>query len=260
MTASDRPLFLTSALLEQAGVVHGFTLRVGGVSQGPYATLNLAPGFGDRPEHVAANRRRLAAAAGFDDQRLATLRQVHGAEVAIAESMPAGAPPPAADALVSRRPGTTVGVFTADCLPLLLVDPRQRRVAAAHAGWRGTLAGVATAVVEAMIRLGSSPDDLRAAIGPAIGSCCFAVGDNVAAAFRAAFPGQAVVPEAAGHQAHVDLRLANRLRLLAAGLALEHIDDAFPCTCCDPQRFFSYRRQRGPVGEHLAFIGLASRR
>src|SRR5688572_3343674 len=155
-------LLLTSPLLR--GVRHGFSTRRGGVSTGRYATLNLGAKWGDDPAHVEHNRRRVAAAGGFALERLYTARQVHGARVALIVEgvVPARVAEAEADALVSTVAGAALGVFTADCVPILIADS-DGRAAAVHAGWRGTVAGVAAAAVEALVSTGARRESLRAA-------------------------------------------------------------------------------------------------
>ena len=252
------PLFLTSDLLP---VPHGFSTREGGVSQGPFASLNLAQGAGDGPEAVAENLRRLAAAAGARLERLHTVSQVHGdavREAAAGEGSAAGtAPGPEgeADALWTAEPGAWVGVRTADCVPVLLVDPDGRRVAAVHSGWRGTDARIAARAVEALARAGSAPARLLAAVGPCIQRCCYEVDAPLARRFDAGFgPG---VAEVHGEKGRLDLPAAVRRTLEAAGVPATHVDVLPHCTACDARRFFSHRRDAGRTGRHLNFVAHA---
>jgi YfiH family protein len=244
-------LVVTSRAL--SGVRHGFSTRRGGVSTGRYATLNVGGKWGDDPEHVAHNRRRLAAAGGFDLAHLFTAKQVHGARVAlvVGGTVPARVAETEADVVATAVPGAVVGVYTADCVPILIADD-DGRVAAAHAGWRGTVQGVAAAAVETLVSIGAHRERLRAALGPSICARCFEVGDEVAAEF------DALVPEAvfrfANARPHVDLWLANARQLVAAGVAPDAIDASPPCTMCEAERFFSYRRDGGNIGQHLSFI------
>lgn len=244
-------MIVTSPLLR--GVRHGFSTRRGGVSTGRYATLNVGGKWGDDPEHVAHNRRRLAAAGGFDWAHLFTARQVHGARVALvvegtlAERVAATE----ADVVATAVPGAVVGVYTADCVPILIADG-EGRVAAAHAGWRGTVQGVASAAVEALVSIGARREQLRAALGPSICARCFEVGDEVAAEFDRITP--AAVIRADGAKPHVDLWAANRQLLVAAGVRDDAIDAAPPCTMCEPERFFSFRRDGAGIGQQLSFV------
>src|SRR5690606_15412799 len=132
--------------------------------------------------------------------------------------------------------------FAADCIPMVFADPVARVCGAAHAGWRGTVAGVARNVVARMVALGARAEDIRVALGPSIGACCFEVGDEVVERFEAALPGLPGLVVAGPRKRHVDLRVATRALLEAAGVAPQHIDDRPPCTRCNPERFFSYRR------------------
>jgi YfiH family protein len=244
-------LVVTSRVL--SGVRHGFSTRRGGVSSGRYATLNVGGKWGDDPDNVAHNRRRLAAAGGFDLTQLFTARQVHGARVALVVdgTVPERVAETEADVVATSVPGAVVGVYTADCVPILIADD-DGRVAAAHAGWRGTVKGVASAAVEALVSVGAHRERLRAALGPSICARCFEVGEEVADAFAAVTPGAII--RAAGQKPHVDLWAANVQLLVAAGVPPDAIDAAPPCTMCEPERFFSFRRDGGNIGQHLSFI------
>jgi purine-nucleoside/S-methyl-5'-thioadenosine phosphorylase / adenosine deaminase len=246
---------LRSPVIPDGQFVHGFPTRAGGVSTGKRASLNLGYRWGDDPDHVAENRRRVAAAAGYDPARLQATKHVHGTGVWVVGDP---APDPAEfDILVCDRPGDTLGAFAADCIPILFADPVARVVAAAHAGWRGTLSGAAPIAIEAMAsRFGARAADVRVALGPSIGPCCFEVGPEVVAEFRAALgelPG-VVVP--GPRKDHIDLRVATRALLERVGVRREHVDDRPPCTRCEAERFFSYRRDGTDGGVHMAFIGL----
>ncbi|HEX4460144.1 MAG TPA: polyphenol oxidase family protein, partial [Polyangia bacterium] len=204
-------MLLTSPLLR--GVRHGFSTRRGGVSTGRFATLNLGGKWGDDPDAVAHNRRRFAAAGGFDLERLFTAKQVHGARVAVVVegTLPERVAAVEADVVVTAQPGAVVGVYTADCVPILFADG-DGRVAAAHAGWRGTVQGVAVAAVEALVSIGARREQLHAALGPSICARCFEVGEEVAAAFEPLVPSAVVRGRSAsgGGKPHVDLWEANR--------------------------------------------------
>jgi YfiH family protein len=203
-----------------------FTTRRGGVSEGPYASLNLGERTGDDPAAVEANHAQLRSMVGGP---LARCAQVHGSRVAVA-----GDGRPEADGIATDVPGVAGLVITADCLPIALHAPGA--VAMVHAGWRGLAAGVIEEGVAALRDLGAN-GPVQAAIGPGAGPCCYEVGDEVRAAF-------ADVPDAL-HGRNVDLKAVARARLRAAG-AVE-IHDAGICTICD-ERFFSHRRDRGTTG------------
>jgi polyphenol oxidase len=246
---------LTSPVIPTSGFVHGFPTRKGGVSEGKRSSLNLGYRWGDEPERVAENRLRVAKAAGFPIEGLQVTKHVHGTRVWIVGDP---TPEPAEfDVLVTNRPGDTLGAFAADCVPIVFADPVAKVAAAAHAGWRGTVAGVAVNAVRAMgERFGSKPADIRVALGPSIGPCCFEVGPEVVEAFTAALPDvpRLVVP--GPKKPHIDLRVATRVLLEREGVAPEHIDDRPPCTRCDEERFFSFRRDGLEGGVHMGFIGL----
>jgi YfiH family protein len=246
---------LRSPVIPTEGFVHGFPTRAGGVSTGKRASLNLGARWGDDPAQVHENRRRVADAAGFDLARLQMTRHVHGTRVWVVGDP---APEPAEfDVIVAATPGDTLAAFAADCIPLVFADPVARVAGAAHAGWRGTVNGAAVNAVRAMRdRFGSRPEDVRVALGPSIGPCCFEVGDEVVAAFRAAFGDLPGLVVDGPRKQHIDLRRATRAQLEREGVRSAAIDDQPPCTRCDPDRFFSYRRDGYEGGVHMGFIGL----
>jgi YfiH family protein len=247
------PSFITSALLP---VPHGFTTRAGGVSEGPYASLNLRFDIGDARERVEENHRRLAQAAGAALDALYTVKQVHGDRVVeAAGGEGTGTLRPyqgEADALWTERPGEWVAVGTADCVPILLVDPDGKRVAAVHSGWRGTDADISARAVEALVARGAKPERLLAAVGPSIQRCCYEVSEELGQRFTARFGPEVV--EAREGTVHLNLASAVRLTLRRAGLKEAHIDVLPDCTSCDAGRFFSHRRDAGRTGRHLNFV------
>jgi polyphenol oxidase len=241
---SGPELFLTARSLP---VRHGFTLRQGGVSEGACSTLDLGPATGGG-EDIRENRVRVARAAGLDAATLVLADQVHGA--AVVQGVPGEVP--RADGLWTADATHWVGIRTADCVPLLISDLEGTRVAAVHSGWRGTEARIAVRAVQVLEQAGSAPDRLRAAIGPCIGRCCYEVSEDLASRFQTLF-GHSVVSRP-GPKPHLDLRLAVRLSLAAAGMADGSIEDVPGCTACDAGAFFSHRRDKGRTGRHLAFV------
>ncbi len=243
-----------SSLIDDTLFLHGFPERTGGVSQGLRRSLNMGVRWGDDRAAVETNRRLVAAHAGYDPAALVATRHVHGNDVyRVGEPLPEQAE---FDGLVSDRPGTVLGAFAADCIPLVFADPVARVCGAAHAGWRGTVSGVAANVVARMAEAGSRPANVRVALGPSIGPCCFEVGPEVVDIFREAFgdlPGMVV---RGPRRDHIDLRVVSRAVLARAGVEPAHIDAAAPCTMCNPERFFSYRRDGREGGMHMGFIGL----
>jgi polyphenol oxidase len=235
-----------------AGIRHGFTTREGGVSRGPFASLNLSTAVGDDPGRVRENWDRLRDATGLD---FARVRQVHGCRVVEAGS--GTEPVEEADAVLTASPGVAACVSVADCVPVLLADPRSGAVAAVHAGWRGTIDGAAAAGVRALVdRHGARPGDLLAAIGPGIGPCCFEVSRDLATRFRDEVGPVTASPRDQGSR--VDLWRANELLLRRAGLAPRRIEVLGRCTSCEDRTFFSHRRDRGVTGRQVAFIAAVS--
>lgn len=189
-------------------------------------------------------------AAAMPENGFLVLRQVHSARVASASEWTEDLE---ADGLVTSRPGERIAVKTADCVPILIADPENRAVAALHAGWRGTLAGVAAAGVKALRdRLGADPGRLRAAFGPSIGPCCFETGGEVSVLFREIFPERNDL----GRRTRLDLRAANLRILAAAGVPAAQIDADPPCTCCGGGEFFSWRRDRRKGERMFTVIGI----
>lgn len=258
---------LTSSLLDHRQIVHGFSTRLGGVSQGIYAAMNLRGSqpleevAADAPENVRENYRRLCAALGADSDRLVLSKQVHQDTVRQVTAADAGKGllRPAdytADALVTNVPGMSLMVFSADCIILLLHDPVTGSIGAVHAGWRGTALDLPAKAVAEMGRLyGARPRDIHVAIGPGIGACCFETHDDVPDALRAAFgPGLNFAmfpqPDRPGKWA-VDLKAVNAWRLTEAGVPREQIDLCPICTACNTDLFWSHRRtgdRRGVQG------------
>jgi YfiH family protein len=250
-----------------AGLLHAFTSRVGGVSPLPDAALNLGNFSQDSRENILENRRRLRRSLGVEEWPLVTLRQVHSPDIyhfdnpATVQATADGENGPTADGVITNLAQVLVAVQTADCLPILLADLRTGAIAAVHAGWRGTLAGIVARTVDLMQQnFGSHPGDMLAAIGPAIGSCCFEVGPEVITRFTEKWDDadQLVSHRQPGGKAHLDLPLANRLQLRQAGMADSSIFDCQLCTICHNHRFFSYRFELGaerPVGRLMGVIG-----
>lgn len=257
-----------SALLSSLpGVRHGLTYRAPGMG---VADGNIAYGPPRDRDDAWAMRQRWCEAIGLDPRRIVTMSQVHGAEVIQVTAADAGrgATPGSAsvgraDALITDAVGVVLATLHADCLPILLVDPRRPAVAAVHAGWRGTVAGVTGATVRAMQEAyGSDPRELRAYLGAAIGGCCNEVGPEVTTAWREHACGLGSLAELAvtrpGVKEHFDGPRANVLLLQHAGLLPEHIDVDWSCTRCEGHRWFSHRDQGPTTGREGAFIGLVA--
>ena len=251
---------------------HGFSTRLGGFStiysQGGAAELNLGFTNDDDPALVMANREAFRAAVAPDSEEMVLVRQVHGTvikrifpgETGLMGSDGRGVY--AADGMMTAAPGVLLAVQAADCVPVLVADTRLRVVAAFHAGWRGTAAGMVERGIAGMIQeFGCAPEDLIAAVGPAIGVCCYAVGDEVRESFATRFDyaGELFSPGPDGM--HVDLAQANRRQLLAAGLSEQNITLTGECTACTRvdgrRKYFSHRDERGFTGRAVGAIGIA---
>ena len=233
---------LVEALSELPGVAHGFFTRRGGVSEGIYASLNCGVGSKDSPEAVRVNRDRVAAR--LSARRLMTCYQVHGTTAVIADASAPASWRPKADVLVTATPGVALGVLTADCAPILLADPQARVVGAAHAGWRGAVAGIAEAALAAMEGLGAARRRVVAAVGPCIGRKVYEVGPELETEFLAQDAANArfftrTTPEA---RPRLDLAAYVADRLQAAGVSV--VKTASGCSFTSEKDFFSYRRSR----------------
>lgn len=258
-------IFHTAQTLEHPAIVHGFTTRLGGVSTGHCASLNLR-GSGTRPdrrENVLENYRRLCAAVGAEMEGLVLSRQVHGDTIRRVTSADAGKGllSPAdytADALVTDQPGLCLTVFSADCIILLLHDPVSRCIGAVHAGWRGTALDLPAKAVSEMGRLfGARPENIRVAIGAGIGPCCFETHDDVPDALRTAFgPEVEQFISPCGGKWTVDLKAVNRWRLHGVGITPAHLDVCPLCTGCHPELYWSHRKTGDLRGVQGALIAL----
>lgn len=260
-------------------LVHGFSTRARGESvlDTDEHVLNLGFTEWDTREAVRKNRQSFQAAVGARDLKLIPLRQFHSAVIRFFAS--SAQEPCKGDASLTDTPGLLLGVQTADCVPILLVDPKKRAVAAVHAGWRGTLARIAEKTVGQMrMRFGSNPPDIVAALGPAVGGCCYEVGTELVTKFTSQFadaeewfdelrtgdepnPLQWLNMMPPGHQpppknVRLDLRKVNRAQLLEAGLSDENIFVSDLCTACHTDLFFSYRKEAERAGRMMSAVGI----
>ena len=244
---------------EGISVPHCFTTRRGGVSEGMFDSLNIGYNRGDSHENVEANYRILATAMGCTLDDLVLTRQTHTDIVRVAHREEAGKSLdnrdwPECDGFVTNEAGVALVIFTADCTPILFHDPVTGAVGAAHAGWRGTAAGIAAKTVEAMVReFGCKPEDIRAAIGPNIGFCCFETDRDVPDAMLEAL-GEEAKPyiRPSGDKYYVNLKEINALWLRKAGVTHIEISDA--CTVCQSDVYWSHRVTRGQRGSQGAII------
>jgi YfiH family protein len=244
---------------------HGFSTRLGGVSTvyasadgDPAGDLNLGMTAADDHAAVTANRQLFLQELACSG--LVTLRQIHSAKVVVATRVGSAGE---GDGLMTDEPGLTLGIQTADCTPILLADVSRRVVAGFHAGWRGTAARIVELGVEQMRWVyGSQPEDLIAAVGPAIGVCCYSVGEELYAQFATNFP---YAPDLFRRQPtglYLDLAEANRRQLLAAGLSPDRISVVAQCTACAREGgrrlFFSHRAEHGHTGRMMSVIAIAA--
>ena len=235
-------------------LVHGFLTRHGGVSGAPFASLNLSTQVGDEADAVSENWRRVVsgAAAGL---RMATMRQVHGATVlSVRQDM---ADVGEADAMATEARGVALGVLTADCVPILLVAPAYGVVAAVHAGWRGTVAGVTAHTLDHLATaFAVPPSAVYAALGPAIGGCCYETERRVADRLEQRWGTlSGVVLQRSHDKVRLDLRQANAEILVRCRVPRAQVSSVGPCTRCVADDFFSHRGERGRTGRQLSFIG-----
>jgi YfiH family protein len=241
------------------GIRHAFFTREGGVSEGVYASLNAGVGSNDDPARVAENRARMAKAVGVAPERFLTAYQVHSPDVVVAETPWGSGARARADANVPPVPGLAVGVSTADCGPVLFADREAGVIGAAHAGWRGAVAGVLEATIAAMERLGAARSRLAAAIGPMISQPNYEVGADLVEQFTRADPGNARF-FAAGRPGHAQFDLPGLIasRLEEAGVG--QVENLGVCTYADPARFYSFRRTthraEPDYGRHVNAIAL----
>ncbi len=273
---------------EVACGVIAFSTRLGGVSRSPFDSLNFSRRDGDRGGDVRRNLDMVGNSLGIDADGIVFCRQVHRADVQVLESVPQA--PPTADALIAVKPGIYPAVKTADCLPILLLDPVRKISAAVHAGWKGTVLRITRQVLQILKKdLAVDPADLIAAFGPAIGPCCYEVDERVLGPFREQFPmaescisslAEMETSSSAGSPRHVelpggetvtatplsptrpanesfrlDLVRANMLELRSEGMPTRNVHFSDLCTACYPDLFFSFRRQKGMTGRHIAVTG-----
>lgn len=239
-------------------IKHGIFARVGGISDAPWASLNLGGNVGDAPQAVRANHERMYAALGVPGDRACTVWQVHGIDVVYASTPVRGRRwLAAADALITDRVDTPLSMRFADCTPILIFDPRKGAIGMAHAGWRGTVAGMSAALVKAMIAaFNCQPADMQAWIGPSISVERYQVGEEVVAAAHAYFGGvdEVIRRDSADGTAYFDLWAANRIDLERAGV--ENIRIAGLCTAARTDEFFSHRAEKGRTGRFGAVMSL----
>ncbi len=238
------------AITDLGWVTHAFLTRKGGVSGPPYDSLNLGD-YGDDLEKVFRNRLRVAKTFDFDPTRLILLNQEHRDSILLVQDFKEASPPLNYDAIITNTPGLFLGIRTADCLPILMVDQKRKAVAAVHAGRQGTSLHIARKVLRRMREeFGSRPSDLLIAMGPSIGPCCYEIDERVF------LPEWNSFAAANGNgKWMLDLGAINRAQMEEAGIKKEQILVVDLCTACRDDLFFSYRKEGG-TGRQLSFIGI----
>ena len=256
--------FLSFPMLENSGIVnHGFSTRLGGVSTGCYASMNISTTRGDKPEAVEENKRRIASAIGVNVEDFTFTHQTHTTNVAVVKKEDKGKRFMNTDGMVTNVPGICLVTFYADCVPLFFVDPVKRVIGLSHSGWRGTVCKMGKVTVETMIKeYGSNPKDILGAIGPSICQDCYEVSEDVIKEFQKVFkeslwPELFYVKENGKYQ--LNLWKANEEILLESGLQKNHIAVTNVCTHCNPDILFSHRATGDKRGNLSAFLALDKR-
>ncbi len=265
------PYLSFPALSKIPFIKHGFSTRIGGVSDGMFSTMNLSRGNGpvmDDKEKVIQNFRRISASIGIDVNSIVLSQQVHKTNIRVVTEADRGKglflpqDYEQIDGLITNEPGITLVTSYADCVPLYFVDPDKKAIGLTHSGWRGTVAGIGNCTVEELGRqYNSKPEDLIAVIGPSICKDCFEIGEDVALEFEKAFPEaydmKILVRIGDSSKYLCDLWAANRQILIKAGLREENIHISGVCTCCNDDILFSHRKTGGKRGSLAAFIAIS---
>lgn len=263
----DGVVYFTYPMLEKLScVIHGFSSRLGGVSEGDCSSMNLSFSRGDIPEAVHENYRRIAAAIGFPYESIVCSDQTHTTNVrrVYAEDKGNGItkerPYTDVDGLITNEPGVTLATFYADCVPLFLVDPVKKAIGLSHSGWRGTVGNIGGRTVEKMIaEFGTNPKDLIVAIGSSICMDCYEVSEDVAEEFQKTYESELwdqILLNKGNGKYQLNLWEACRQNFLKAGVLPEHISMPEICTCCNPDFLFSHRASKGKRGNLAAFLML----
>jgi hypothetical protein len=256
-----------AAVVPAAARINGvmaFSVRSDGQSAYPTDSLNFIKGQDNSGEDVTRNLERLGSRLAIDARRVVTCRQIHADDIAVLNALPDSTP--SADAIITEKPGIFPAIKTADCLPILILEPRKRVAAAIHAGWRGTVLRIARKVLLTMkTRFGCDPSHMIVGLGPAIGACCYEVDETVLTPFRRAIPQAdrfisvrpSVQPmkDTSAPSHRLDLTAINRYELEAEGVPEENIFELGLCTSCNPGLFFSYRRDGALSGRHISLTG-----
>ncbi len=264
---SDPVPYLSFPMLEKTGmVIQGFSTKLGGVSEGKFATLNFTFTRGDNPDHVMENYRRMAAVLGVDEKRMVLSYQTHTTNVRLVTEEDAGKgivkerDYKDIDGLITNVPGITLVTFFADCVPLYFLDPVHKAIGLSHSGWRGTVSRMGAVTVDKMKEAyGTRAEDLLVCIGPSICGDCYEVGEEVTLEFKKAFAKEnwnQILREKDNGKFMLDLWKANEILLKEAGVKQEHIQTTDICTHCNSDYLFSHRTCGNERGNLAAFLSL----
>ena len=253
--------FLSYPILENTGIVnHGFSTRLGGVSKGHCATMNISTNRGDDPEAVRENKRRIANAIGVDVKKMVFTNQTHTTNVAVVTEENSGEVLSETDGMITDTPGLCLVTFYADCVPLYFVDPVRKVIGLSHSGWRGTVNKMANVTVKKMEEaFGCDPQDMIAAVGPSICQDCYEVSDDVIEQFKNAYDENdwdSLFYKKENGKYQLNLWRANEINFLESGIRPNHIAVTNICTCCNPDVLFSHRITGFNRGNLSAFLAL----
>ena len=253
--------FLSYPMLEKTGIVnHGFSTKLGGVSKGCWATMNISTTRGDDPEDVKETERRIARAIGVKPEDFTYTNQTHTTNVAVVRAEDKGKRFMETDGMITNVPGICLVTFYADCVPLYFVDPLHHAIGLSHSGWRGTVQKIGEVTIKKMAEeYGSNPKDMKVAIGPSICQDCYEVSLDVIEEFKNAFDQKhwdKFFYEKDNGKYQLNLWEANRIIFTEAGICPENISMPNICTCCNPEFLFSHRASHGKRGNLGAFLGI----
>ena len=260
LNEKDGVVYLTFPKLEAAGVTHGFSTRIGGVSKGIFESMNLSYNRGDDKEAVDENYRRMGNAIGFTPDQLVFSNQIHDTQIKIVSKEDCTKVMTGMDGLMTDETGICLVTSYADCVPLFFYDPVNKVIASSHSGWRGTVGRIGKKTVEMMEeRFGSKPEDIIAAIGPSICQSCYEISEEVAVQFEEEFTKEQYedfMIDKGNGKYQLDLWKVNEYILMEAGIRKDHLDVTDLCTCCNEKVLFSHRASKGKRGNLAGFIML----